>query len=590
VERDARLGGRYRLREPLGAGGMSVVWRAEDEVLSREVAVKVMSAKLSAGPALIRLHDEARAAAALRHPNVVEVYDYGESEADGETVPYVVMELVSGRSLTDLLSAGPLSWPVAVLIAAQVAAALAAAHDRGVVHRDVKPANVMVSATAVKLVDFGISAAAGDRDSEPGTLLGTPAYLAPERLAGGVVRPSTDVYALGLLLYLMLAGHLPWQASTTTEMLVAHRYHDPAPLPPVAGLPADVAELCARCLDKRPEDRPSAAVVSRLLARVAGLPSIAEWTPVPAGNADELEPTVATAPDFTAGMDVPGATGVTGGAVHEASRSDGPTAGRRAVLAAVVLAVAAAAGVAWWRGGDRASSTAAPISCTVRYQVRDAAAGRAAATVTVVNDGTVPVENWRLAFRLPADQRLLTGSNARWGQDGEVVRADGAVLAPGAPVTTTVETAYRDASALPGAFTLNAVACRSDLSFQGRPATPSAPLGRGPRPVRRHRHPDRLRRRPGSIRSRRPRRRPPTPGRFHRPDRNGPAALAGLGRYLPDRVDRPPTPGRVHRAPTPGRVDRSPTPGRVHRAPTPGRVHRADPPARAVWRRSGWAS
>ena len=115
-----------------------------------------------------------------------------------------------------------------MLIGAQVAAALAAAHARGIVHRDVKPSNVMVTTDGVKLVDFGISATVGEADGIGGEVFGTPAYLAPERLGGGIVRPATDVYALGLLLYLALAGHLPWQASTTTQMLTAHRYLDPA--------------------------------------------------------------------------------------------------------------------------------------------------------------------------------------------------------------------------------------------------------------------------------------------------------------------------------------------------------------------------
>lgn len=136
------LNGRYRLVDRLGAGGMSVVWRAHDEVLGRDVAVKMLSPELAADPQLLqRVRLEARSAARLRHPNIVEVYDYGEAaDGAGHRLPYVVMEVVEGRSLAQLLTGGALPWRLAVLICAQVAAALAAAHDRGVVHRDVNPA------------------------------------------------------------------------------------------------------------------------------------------------------------------------------------------------------------------------------------------------------------------------------------------------------------------------------------------------------------------------------------------------------------------------------------------------------------------
>ncbi|WP_346537647.1 serine/threonine-protein kinase [Micromonospora sp. DPT] len=166
MDAGSMLDRRYRLLDRLGAGGMSVIWRAHDEVLGRDVAVKLLSPHLAADPQLLhRIRAEARAAARLRHPNIVEVYDYGEAaDGDGPPVPYVVMEVVEGRSLAQLLTGGPLPWRVAVLVCAQVAAALAAAHGRGIVHRDIKPGNVMVAGAGVKLVDFGISATSGDPD------------------------------------------------------------------------------------------------------------------------------------------------------------------------------------------------------------------------------------------------------------------------------------------------------------------------------------------------------------------------------------------------------------------------------------------
>jgi eukaryotic-like serine/threonine-protein kinase len=274
VESGQLISGRYRLREELGRGGMSVVWRADDDVLGRDVAVKVLSASFARDPEVQRrIRSEARAAARLRHPNVVSVFDYGEFTDGGQVLSYVVMELVDGRSVADMISGGPLPWNLAVLIGAQVAAALAAAHADGIVHRDVKPANVMVTSSGVKLVDFGVSAAVGALDDRGGQLLGTPAYLAPERLQGGPVRPSTDVYALGLLLYRALCGRMPWPASTITQMVRAHVVQRPAPLPPIAGLPAEVVRLVSRCLAKQPADRPSAVEAAEVLGEIAGLPS-----------------------------------------------------------------------------------------------------------------------------------------------------------------------------------------------------------------------------------------------------------------------------------------------------------------------------
>lgn len=196
------------------------------------------------------------------------VHDYGEYPGRwGEPVPYVVMELVDGPTLTDVLADGPVDPSEAMRICADVAAGLAAAHARGLVHRDVKPANVIVTAGGAKLVDFGIAAAIGDPDEadEDGVMFGTPAYLAPERLEDGVVVPGSDVYALGLLLYRLLAGHPPWSAQTTVQMLRAHAYLPPEPLPTTVGVPPAAADLCHRCLAKDPADRPSAAEVAALL-------------------------------------------------------------------------------------------------------------------------------------------------------------------------------------------------------------------------------------------------------------------------------------------------------------------------------------
>ncbi|XVU26158.1 serine/threonine-protein kinase [Actinoplanes sp. CA-054009] len=273
-----RIAERYRLVEKLGTGGMSEVWRGFDETLGRSVAVKVLSSRLAEDQVFRdRLRQEALAAARLCHPHITGVYDFGESALDDQvTVPFVVMELNDGESVAARIARqGPLGWRDAVGVAVEVASALATAHARGVVHRDVTPANVMLTGAGAKVVDFGISAIVGQRDAAPdGSLLGTPAYLAPERLGGSQVSASADVYALGLLLYRSLTGRLPWPAETTADALRAHLYADPEPLPTLPGMPPAVADLCMRCLTKSPEDRPGAAEVAHALAAIIGVQAV----------------------------------------------------------------------------------------------------------------------------------------------------------------------------------------------------------------------------------------------------------------------------------------------------------------------------
>jgi DNA-binding CsgD family transcriptional regulator len=281
------LGYRYRLVDQLGVGGMGVVWRAYDEVLDRQVAVKVLAAQYAGdAESRQRVLAEARAAAKLTHPHIAAVYDYGESVTDaGERVPFVVMELLNGRSLQQRLKRGQLSIELSLRVCAETAAALAAAHAQNVVHRDVKPANVMLTPSGAKVVDFGLAAIAGERDYTDGTemMLGTPAYLAPERLAGQAVVAATDVYALGLLLYRMLAGRLPWSTETTTQMLDAHVYREPPPLPRIHGVPRVVSDLVHRCLAKDPAARPSSREVTVTLAHAAGV-----WVPLDGADHHEL--------------------------------------------------------------------------------------------------------------------------------------------------------------------------------------------------------------------------------------------------------------------------------------------------------------
>lgn len=256
-----RLHDRYVLRERIGFGGMSEVWSAEDEVLHRPVAVKALASSLAADPALRAvIQREARAAARLTHPHITQVYDYGEATlTGGAVVPYLVMELVQGRTLADRLTAGPLPWRDATTLGAQVAGALAAAHAIGVVHRDIKPGNVMLTTTGAKVLDFGIAALAGPGHSgDTGPLMGTPAYTAPERLAAGPPDPASDVYALGVLLYGSLTGRLPLPAETWADAIAAQRAGTRVAPLDVPGLPGRSAALVLACLATDPAGRPSA--------------------------------------------------------------------------------------------------------------------------------------------------------------------------------------------------------------------------------------------------------------------------------------------------------------------------------------------
>jgi serine/threonine-protein kinase len=275
VEAAQVLVGRYRLERKLGEGGMSVVWYARDEVLGRPVAVKVLAARLVRDEkSRRRIRAEAQAVARLSHPHITAVYDFGESvDEHGDRVPYIVMELLPGHTLAERLAEGPLRPRAAMRVCAELASALAAAHREHLVHRDVKPANVVLTPDGAKVVDFGIAAAVGQLDEYDtnAPVFGTPAYLAPERLTSGEVLAASDVYALGLLLYRLLTNALPWQVETTTQMLTAHVYVEPSPMPRIDKVPPEVADIYRRCVAKNPKDRPPASEVAAVLARAAGI-------------------------------------------------------------------------------------------------------------------------------------------------------------------------------------------------------------------------------------------------------------------------------------------------------------------------------
>src|SRR3954447_20723098 len=215
------IAGRYRLLETLGRGAMSSVWLAQDEELARSVAVKTLAPSADRA----RFEREARAAAALSHPNICSVYDYGE--ADGK--PFMVLEYLPGGSLEERLAPGPLDDGEALRIAAELAAGLAHAHARGLVHRDLKPANVLFDVEGrAKIADFGIARLGeGGTLTEAGTVMGTAAYISPEQAAGEPAGPASDVYSWGVILFRMLTGRLPFEAEQPLELVAMHRDEEP---------------------------------------------------------------------------------------------------------------------------------------------------------------------------------------------------------------------------------------------------------------------------------------------------------------------------------------------------------------------------
>jgi serine/threonine protein kinase len=256
-EPDVVLGRRYALVRRIAVGGMGEVWEATDTLLGRQVAVKIMKEEFRTAPTfLARFRAEARHAGQLNHPGIAAVYDYGETDA----AAFLVMELVSGRPLSELMVQQPaLSAPAKLSILAQVADALQAAHEAGVVHRDVKPGNLMVRPDGtVKVTDFGIARALTSAPlTDHGQMIGTPAYVSPEQATGEPVTGSSDVYSLGVVAYELFAGRPPFDRDTPLAVTLAHVEDLPPPLPDT--VPTRLRELIESTLAKDPKLRPASA-------------------------------------------------------------------------------------------------------------------------------------------------------------------------------------------------------------------------------------------------------------------------------------------------------------------------------------------
>src|SRR5450631_998205 len=262
----ARLDG-YEILGPLGSGGMGEVYRARDSVLKRDVAIKVLPSFVSQDPdRLRRFQQEAQAAAALNHPNILAVFQFGTFEGS----PYLVSELLEGETLRQLLQRGPLAVRKAIDIGVQVAHGLAAAHDKGIVHRDLKPENLFVTKDGrVKILDFGLAKLtqrapeSGDpgptlthQGTDPGMILGTVGYMSPEQVRGHTADSRADIFAFGAVLYEMLAGKRAFQRATSADTMSAILNEDPPGISQIVqSTPPGLQRVVHRCLEKNPEQR-----------------------------------------------------------------------------------------------------------------------------------------------------------------------------------------------------------------------------------------------------------------------------------------------------------------------------------------------
>jgi serine/threonine protein kinase len=255
------IAGRYLIEEVIGEGGMAIVYRARHKLVDRPCAVKIMNPTLAMDPKVReRFRREAKSAQTLAHPNVIEIFDQGET---AEGTPYIVMELLAGKTLAELTDKGPMTMAAALPIMIQMARAIARAHDLGVVHRDLKPENIFIVRRAdgsdlVKVLDFGIARSRGDtRLTNAGELFGTPQYLAPERITGQDSGGSVDLYALGVIFFEMATGKLPFEAKDPTSFLLKHMKEKPPPPRAVdPRVPEKLDALVVQLLEKDPKLRP----------------------------------------------------------------------------------------------------------------------------------------------------------------------------------------------------------------------------------------------------------------------------------------------------------------------------------------------
>lgn len=308
---DTLLAGRYRLVRRCGIGGMGEVWEAEDTVLERRVAVKLVTGGARHDPAVLaRFEREARTGARLVHPNLATVYDYGEADEGA----YLVMELLPGETLAERLRRGPLPPTEAAAVVAEAAEALAVAHAAGVTHRDVKPSNLMLTGEVTKVMDFGIASGEGEPLTATDLVIGTADYLAPERVQGRSSGPAADVYALGAVLVEAITGERAFVGATPGEVAAAQVHTEPPDLHQVDGVPSHIADAASSALAKDPAERPSAVALAAALRSAGQSPVGVTAVDAPVGattavltpvTVSSLTPSPATPPPVGPEADAP---------------------------------------------------------------------------------------------------------------------------------------------------------------------------------------------------------------------------------------------------------------------------------------------
>ena len=482
------LAGRYEITAPIAVGGMGEVWRARDRVLDRTVAAKVLRSEYTGDPNfLARFRNEARHTAALTHPNIASVYDYGETRDENDaTVAYLVMEFVEGQTLVSILHEEgrlPVDWTLHVL--GQAADGLSAAHRAGVVHRDIKPGNLMVRPDGVvKLTDFGIAQA---RDSTPltrtGMVVGTAQYLSPEQAQGLEVTAASDVYSLGVVGFECLAGVRPFDGASQVAIALAHINRPPPPLP--AHVPPAVRLLIERALAKDPTDRfPDGGAFAEAIRRVASGGALSPVVPVPGLP---TAPTQAVTGAVAAGALAAGTTaalaesrtqvipatgpGVLAAAAGPATGTAGPMPplqappdddwdavdaedppsgrGRWAWLAVAVLLVLGLAGGAWYLLSDGNRGTGGATAATSTSQTSGSPAGIQLDPAAFIGhpadevQATLEAAGLTVTQRTADDTELASAGMALAAGDVAGLQPSGVLAAPGTPVVLYVaRTAY----------------------------------------------------------------------------------------------------------------------------------------------------
>jgi serine/threonine-protein kinase len=473
----ALIANRYRLQSRIAGGGMGEVWRAVDELLDRPVAVKLLRREYTShAETLSRFAAEARHAASVTHPGIAQVYDYGATSRRGS--PYLVMELVDGPSLDAVLARGPLDAARAMDVIAQAAAGLAAAHQAALVHRDIKPANLLLGRDGtVKITDFGIAYAAGSAPiTQTGVLMGTAAYMAPERTVGGPATPASDLYSLGIAGHECLTGTPPF-VGTAMDVAFAHQHRPLPPLPP--GVPAEVTALIGELAAKDPAARPASAdeVAARAADLRNALASAAPLTSLPPIRGQAAVPPTAperqARPDGTRGYTragfpaAPPGTPAAPGQRAPAAPGHRAPAGRARPRNRILLAASGAAviaGLAIWLTAARSGAPASTPS-------RQPAATRSATARPSTAVRTVDVNEGALAGQPvgPVVRELR-----RLGLRPEVTYVTTTQQPPGAVLSV------QPAGPLPPGSTVTVTAAQRPAAPRAAP-TPAGP-GQGPPP------------------------------------------------------------------------------------------------------------